>query len=107
LMLVLIGGRLCSRGRALDIGRSLGELLSSHWLLLYFNITLDYLATFAVSKMASSVFVWSKNRDDIWDGNEYKIRKWLVLKFHGSGHLPNNRHMNEGLTLLIAISENR
>jgi hypothetical protein len=32
LMLVLIGGRLCSRGRALDLGRSLGELLSPHWL---------------------------------------------------------------------------
>ena len=27
---------------------------------------------------------------DIQDGNEYKIRKWLVLKFHGSGHLPNH-----------------
>jgi hypothetical protein len=27
---------------------------------------------------------------DIRDGNEYKIRKWLVLKFHGSGHLPNH-----------------
>ena len=23
-------------------------------------------------------------------GNEYKIPKWLVLKFHGSGHLPNH-----------------
>jgi hypothetical protein len=22
--------------------------------------------------------------------NEYKIRKWLILKFHGSGHLPNH-----------------
>jgi hypothetical protein len=33
------------------------------------------------------VFLWSKNRADIRDGNEYKIRKWLVLKFHGSGHL--------------------
>jgi retron-type reverse transcriptase len=30
LMLVLIGGRLCSRGRALDLGRSFGELLSPH-----------------------------------------------------------------------------
>jgi hypothetical protein len=37
--------------------------------------------------MASSVFVGSKNRADIRDGNEHKIRKWLVLKFHGSGHL--------------------
>jgi hypothetical protein len=55
---------------------------------LYFNILSIYnLATFAVSKMASYVFVWSKNRADIWDGNEYEIRKWLVLKYHGSGHL--------------------
>ena len=57
---------------------------------MYFNIqkcTLDYLATFAVSEMASSVFVWSKNRADIRDGNKYKIWKWLVLKFHGSVHL--------------------
>ena len=53
-------------------------------------VPVDYLATFAVSKMASSVFIWSKNRADIRDGNEYKIRKWLVLKFHGSGHLPNH-----------------
>jgi hypothetical protein len=27
---------------------------------------------------------------DIRDGNEYIIRKWLDLKFHGSGHLPNH-----------------
>jgi hypothetical protein len=45
---------------------------------------------FVVSKMASSVFVLSKNKADIQDGNEYIIRKWLVLKFHGSGHLPNH-----------------
>ena len=39
--------------------------------------------------MASSVFVWTKNKADIRDGNEYIIRKWLVLIwFHGSGHLP-------------------
>jgi hypothetical protein len=38
------------------------------------------MATFAVSKMASYVFVSSKNRDDIRVGNGYKIRKWLVLK---------------------------
>ena len=37
--------------------------------------------------MTSSVFVWSKNRTDIRDGNEYKIWKWLVLKFHGSGQI--------------------
>jgi hypothetical protein len=43
-----------------------------------------------VSKMASSVSVANKNKADIRDGNEYKIRKWLVLKFHGSGHLPNH-----------------
>jgi hypothetical protein len=36
--------------------------------------------------MASSVSVANKNKADIRDGNEYKIRKWLVLKFHGSGH---------------------
>jgi hypothetical protein len=33
--------------------------------------------------MASSVSVANKNNADIRDGNEYKIRKWLVLKFHG------------------------
>jgi hypothetical protein len=54
--------------------------------------------------MAVSVSVANKNKADIRDGNEYKIPKWLVLKFHGSGP---NRHMNGGLTLLIAISENR
>ena len=63
---------------------------------LYFNILSIYnLATFAVSKMASYVFVWSKNRADIWDGNEHKIRKWLVLKFHGSGHLQIILHLNK------------
>ena len=58
--------------------------------ILVFLYTLDYLATFVVSKMASSVSVANKNKADIRDGNEYKIRKWLVLKFHGSGHLPNH-----------------
>jgi hypothetical protein len=29
------------------------------------------------------------------DGNEYKIRKWLVLKFHGSGHLQIILHLNK------------
>jgi hypothetical protein len=44
---------------------------------------LDYLGTFAVSKMASSVFVWSKNKTDIRDGSEYIIQKWpFFLKFH-------------------------
>ena len=41
-----------------------------------------------VSTMAVSVSVANKNKADIRDGNEYKIPKWLVLKFHGSGHLP-------------------
>jgi hypothetical protein len=50
----------------------------------------DYLATFVVRKMASSVSVAIKNKADIRDGNEYEIRKWLVLKFHGSSHLPNH-----------------
>ena len=45
--------------------------------------------------MASYVFVWSKNRADIRDGNEYKIRKWLVLEFHGSGHLQIILHLNK------------
>ena len=45
--------------------------------------------------MASSVFVWSENKADIRDGNEYIIRKWLVLKFHGSGHLPNHTTSNK------------
>jgi hypothetical protein len=45
--------------------------------------------------MASYVFVWSKNRTDIRDGNEYKIWKWLVLKFHDSGHLQIILHLNE------------
>jgi hypothetical protein len=43
----------------------------------------------------SDVFVWSKNRADIRDGNEYKIRKWLVLEFHGSGHLQIILHLNK------------
>jgi hypothetical protein len=58
--------------------------------ILEFYYTLDYLATFVVSKMVSSVSVANKNKADIRDGNEYKIRKWLVLKFHGSSHLPNH-----------------
>jgi hypothetical protein len=37
--------------------------------------------------MASSVSVANKNKADIGDGNEYKIRKWLVLKFHALRHL--------------------
>jgi hypothetical protein len=45
--------------------------------------------------MASSVSVANKNKADIRDGNEYKIRKWLVLKFHGSGHLPNHTNLNK------------
>jgi hypothetical protein len=45
--------------------------------------------------MASYVFVWNKNRVDIWDGNEYKIRKWLILKLHGSGHLQIVLHLNK------------
>jgi hypothetical protein len=53
-------------------------------------VFVNYLATFVVSKMAVSVSVANKNKADIRDGNEYKIRKWLVLKFHGSGHLPNH-----------------
>ena len=36
-----------------------------------------------------------KNKADIRDGNEYKIRKWLVLKFHGSGHLQIILHLNK------------
>jgi hypothetical protein len=40
-------------------------------------------------------FVWSKHRSDIRDGDEYKIRKWLVLKFHGSGHLQIILHLNK------------
>jgi hypothetical protein len=53
---------------------------------------MDHVAVTAstLTKLASSVFVWSQNRADILDGNEYKIWKWLVLKFHGSGHLPNH-----------------
>ena len=47
--------------------------------------------------MASYVFVWSKNKADIRDGNEYKIRKWLVLKFHGSGHLEIILHLNQNV----------
>ena len=45
--------------------------------------------------MASSVFVSSKNRADIRDGNEYIIRKWLVLRYHGSGHLQIILHINK------------
>ena len=58
---------------------------------MYFN-TLDYLATFAVSKMASYVFVWSKNRADIRDGNPemacFKI-SWF------KGHLQIILHLNK------------
>ena len=32
---------------------------------------------------------------NIRDGNEYKIQKWLVLKFHGSGHLQIILHVNK------------
>jgi hypothetical protein len=63
--------------------------------ILVFQYTLDYLATFTVSKMASYVFVWSKNRDDIRDGNEYKTWKWLVYEVHGSGHLQIILHLNK------------
>jgi hypothetical protein len=35
------------------------------------------------------------NKADIRDGNEYIIRKWLVLKFHGSGHLQILIHLNK------------
>ena len=45
--------------------------------------------------LPSDVFVWSKNRADIRDGNEYKIRKWLVFKFYGSGHLQIILHLNK------------
>jgi hypothetical protein len=36
-----------------------------------------------------------KNKADIRDGNEYKIRKWLVLKFHGSDHQQIILHLNK------------
>jgi hypothetical protein len=39
-----------------------------------------HFSTFVVSKMASSVFVWSNNKADIRAGNEYKTRKWLVFR---------------------------
>jgi hypothetical protein len=29
------------------------------------------------------------------DGNEYKNRKWLVLKLHGSGHLQIILHLHK------------
>ena len=45
--------------------------------------------------MASYVFVQSKNRAAIRDGNEYKNRKRLVLKFHGSGHLQIILHLDK------------
>ena len=32
---------------------------------------------------------------NIRDGNEYKIWKWLVFKFHGSGHLQLILHLNK------------
>jgi uncharacterized protein (UPF0216 family) len=51
--------------------------------------------------MAVSVSVANKNKADIRDGNEYKIPKWLVLKFHGSGHLPN--HTTNSLKIPIVI----
>ena len=39
--------------------------------------------------------MFSHEVTDIQDGNEYKIRKWLVLKFHGSGHLQIILHLNK------------
>jgi hypothetical protein len=41
------------------------------------------------------LYFMSNNRTDIRDGNEYKIRKWLVLKFHGSDHLQIILHLNK------------
>jgi hypothetical protein len=35
-------------------------------------------------------YIYHKARNRSFVRNEYKIRKWLVLKFHGSGHLPNH-----------------
>ena len=35
------------------------------------------------------------NKADIRDGNEYKFRKWLVVKCHGSGHLQIILHLNK------------
>jgi hypothetical protein len=39
--------------------------------------------------------MFSHEVTDIQDGKEYKIRKWLVLKFHGSGHLQIILHLNK------------
>jgi hypothetical protein len=41
------------------------------------------------------MFSYEVKTADIRDGNEYKIRKWLVLKFHGSGHLQIILHLNK------------
>jgi hypothetical protein len=71
--------------------------------ILVFKYTLNYSAAFVVSKMASYVFVWSKNRADIRDGNEYKIWKWLVLKFHDSGHLQIILHLNK-ITICLKMT---
>jgi hypothetical protein len=56
--------------------------------ILVFEYTLDCLETFAVSKMVSSVFV--KTGPIYRMETNINIRKWLVLTFHGSGHLPNH-----------------
>jgi hypothetical protein len=52
--------------------------------------TKKYLTSHSLKIPIVIVSVANKNKADIGDGNEYKIRKWLVLKFHGSGHLPNH-----------------
>jgi hypothetical protein len=68
LMLVLIGGRLCSRWRALDLGRGLGELLNPHWLhqieihqlLLtgsYRSVSECWLSTTMLSSFSSSISI--------------------------------------------------
>ena len=41
------------------------------------------------------MFSYEVNRADIRDGNEYIIRKWLVLKVHDSGHLQIILHLNK------------
>jgi hypothetical protein len=56
-----------------------------------------------ISKMAVSVSVANKNKADIRDGNEYKIPKWLVLKFHGSGHLTNHTMSSASQTPALPV----
>jgi hypothetical protein len=58
----------------------------------------DCIRSCLLRELTASQLVAAATRSDTSshrDGNEYKIRKWLVLKFHGSGHLQIIQHLNK------------